>query len=1229
MHDPDLVQDYGTHYAKNLLILAKKYNMEWYMKHYLNFLKTDEESVELYKSVVEQNEYQVSEELLKGKTVVDVGANRGIFSIYAASLGASEVIAFEPVSSTFNTLHDNIIKSEYTNIQAHQKAVSNETGNTVRISLNPQSGHNSLFTQSYQNDQLLYEEVGTISLHDVIKNISNDIFLKLDCEGSEYDILLNLTPEDANKIKTIVLEIHEDLHPIYKGSEILISRFKDLGYEREFTNQVSWWTFNEKGEQATFDPLPLKLEMWKKVENSSPKSLTETSSEIISNNSIKYSIVIPTYNHCDDLLKPCVDSIFKNTDMTNVELIISANGCTDNTATYLSSLKNTFDSIGFNSHLKIVWNDAPLGYSKACNVGIKVAIGSKVILLNNDATILDYLPKNEWINLLEKPFFENSTCGLSAPSKQYCEHVDRDFLIFYCVMIDRKVFDQIGLLSEDYGVGAGEDTEFCVEAEKAGFTLHQCDDQEWSFEINMPVGFFPIFHPGEGTVHDQSLVTNWTETFVRNSLLLEKKYKPSWRVPKIFNHKKIGVITSVYNGIQNIIKCVDSVKSQSIDNVFHYIYDDGSIDKLDFVMEIFSNDSTTKYFNSEKNNGLSYGRNFALNQALNDGCEIIAFLDVDDRWNTNHLQDSLLYLNDNDVVYSFPKIQDLQENDLYPTWNIPEIFDENLLYKSNFIWISSVVAKSTCFVNNKFDEKLTCYEDWDMWLKLHENNFKFYNKKTQTITYVYNQNTNWGNADEQYKKMIKNHHQNPKTLVIGFSFNETVMMPYFIHHYSNIADKIIIIEGNPNYQYQYLTKTYNFEVDVIDSKKLDDFQLMELRNYYWRQFKQDYDYIIVVDIDEFLDITRTDIKEFKQNNVTLPVIQGYQMVSLDFPENLGEVTTGFADSVHMNKQVIFRSTLDHINYFIGCHSCSPIGTVIKSDKTYNLYHYKYIGFEQFKERSKKSSERLSENNKNHGWGTHYAKDSEITKEEFQALLDKCYQVKPKTNIVPNTDIVESLRWLEEKNQESEFLFNEVIIDNVYNVSKENIKDKYIIDIGANMGMFSLFAATLGAKLVLAVEPVSSTIDILEKNIKKAGFNNIKIFKNVVTDVPNNDIKISLYEESGHNGIYNIVDNYETVKSMTLSELLSYTNGQDVYLKLDCEGAEYDIIMTAAKEDMDKIAAIGIEIHSEFHPKYKGTEVIRNKLASFGFKQQACRQMGVWYDNNVFEPGSLTIEYWSK
>jgi len=40
---------------------------------------------------------------------------------------------------------------------------------------------------------------------------------------------------------------------------------------------------------------------------------------------MKYSIIIGTLNHCEDLLKPCLESIRKYTDLTDCEVIVVSN----------------------------------------------------------------------------------------------------------------------------------------------------------------------------------------------------------------------------------------------------------------------------------------------------------------------------------------------------------------------------------------------------------------------------------------------------------------------------------------------------------------------------------------------------------------------------------------------------------------------------------------------------------------------------------------------------------------------------------------------------------------------------------------------------------------------------------------------------------------------------------------------------------------------------------------
>jgi len=108
---------------------------------------------------------------------------------------------------------------------------------------------------------------------------------------------------------------------------------------------------------------------------------------------MKYSVVIPTYNHCEDLLKPCVESLLKYSRISDVELIISANGCKDTTFEYLGSLREKFNYLGLKDNLKIVWSAEALGFSRATNAGIEIATTDLIVLLNNDTLLLEQ-PKN-------------------------------------------------------------------------------------------------------------------------------------------------------------------------------------------------------------------------------------------------------------------------------------------------------------------------------------------------------------------------------------------------------------------------------------------------------------------------------------------------------------------------------------------------------------------------------------------------------------------------------------------------------------------------------------------------------------------------------------------------------------------------------------------------------------------------------------------------------------------
>jgi GT2 family glycosyltransferase/SAM-dependent methyltransferase len=255
---------------------------------------------------------------------------------------------------------------------------------------------------------------------------------------------------------------------------------------------------------------------------------------------MKYSVVIPTYNHCDDLLKPCVESIFKYTNLEDIELIISANGCSDNTSLYLDELRYQFNSLGLAKNFQVVWNDKPIGFPKAVNEGIKISTTNKIVLLNNDCILLEQ-EKNEWLNSLNSSFDKNSKCGISSVLNLYSEITQRYFAVFFCVMIDKIVFDKIGLLNEEYTTGGCDDIEFCIEAEKAGFEICENIITKWSEQDKMFVSGFPIYHKAEGTMFDEKLVPKWKEKFYENELKLARKYNREWYKWKLSNNYERAV----------------------------------------------------------------------------------------------------------------------------------------------------------------------------------------------------------------------------------------------------------------------------------------------------------------------------------------------------------------------------------------------------------------------------------------------------------------------------------------------------------------------------------------------------------------------------------------------------------------------------------------------------------------------------------------------------------------
>ena len=247
--------------------------------------------------------------------------------------------------------------------------------------------------------------------------------------------------------------------------------------------------------------------------------------------SIKISIIIPTYNHLEDCLKPCCKSIIETTSFQTldwaIEVIVVANGCTDNTKEYIESLGSNF---------KLLLFDKPLGYPKAVNLGLKAAINSDyIILMNNDVQILNW-GKDLWLNMLLQPFQSIENCGLTGSLKLYSEHAKSDFIVFFLTMISKKVIDDIGYLDEIFSPGSGEDIDYCMRAKQKSYQIIQVPNEK-EFQDNQWVSRFPIYHKPESTVSE---LPQWKEIFKKNMDIIKDKYDRQFKLQNNYERAVIG-----------------------------------------------------------------------------------------------------------------------------------------------------------------------------------------------------------------------------------------------------------------------------------------------------------------------------------------------------------------------------------------------------------------------------------------------------------------------------------------------------------------------------------------------------------------------------------------------------------------------------------------------------------------------------------------------------------------
>jgi FkbM family methyltransferase len=154
----------------------------------------------------------------KTTPIVDVGANVGVYALYAAGLNRKRnIYAFEPMQQNYNRLCQNIRLNEFDNVSAFNVALAHENGLDNFYIPDGEVGASGGQIKEPVNDigeiftPVATQDVLTMRLSRFLAYLDNpEFYLKIDVDGHELEVLEGLTDQTGYKIKSCLVEVNQE-----------------------------------------------------------------------------------------------------------------------------------------------------------------------------------------------------------------------------------------------------------------------------------------------------------------------------------------------------------------------------------------------------------------------------------------------------------------------------------------------------------------------------------------------------------------------------------------------------------------------------------------------------------------------------------------------------------------------------------------------------------------------------------------------------------------------------------------------------------------------------------------------------------------------------------------------------------------------------------------------------------------------------------------------------------
>lgn len=150
------------------------------------------------------------------------------------------------------------------------------------------------------------------------------------------------------------------------------------------------------------------------------------------------------------------------------------------------------------------------------------------------------------------------------------------------------------------------------------------------------------------------------------------------------------------------------------------------------------------------------------------------------------------------------------------------------------------------------------------------------------------------------------------------------------------------------------------------------------------------------------------------------------------------------------------------------------------------------------------------------------------------------------------------------------------------------KANIAVDVGSNVGAFPL-VNKYRFNRIICIEPSEYSYHQCLENVKD--LSHVEVYRHAVSSHTGNMSKLKAYKESNLSGNASTIEcdlwdnnNYELVETISFEDICKrYLIDKIDYMKVDCEGAEYDFLYG---KDLSRVGYLGIEIHIQLQHKAK-------------------------------------------